>query len=66
MCCPDIEEKINLGNIWDVKSLSEIFNSKKAIRIREKLKDGSAFKMDPCKNCSSYESYKGYKGQWGS
>lgn len=65
MCCPDISEKLNLGNIKD-KSVNGLFNSDKAKKLRASLKDKSAFLKDPCLTCSSYESYKGYKHGWGS
>lgn len=66
MCCPDIGEKLNLGNIWNHDSIESIFQSPEAERVRASLKDGSAFDKDPCKTCSSYESYKGFKKEWGS
>lgn len=60
MCCVDLSEKLNVGNIKD-ESLYNIFNSLKAKSIRKSLKDKTAFDHDPCKSCSSFESYKGYK-----
>lgn len=66
MCCPDIAEKLNLGNIWDFESIEDIFNSPMAKEVRRQLIDKTAFLSDPCKNCSSYESYQGHKQQWGS
>jgi len=66
MCCPDIKEELNLGNIRDFKTMKELFNTPKAKALRRSLKSKSAFKMDPCKTCSSYESYQGFPGQWGS
>lgn len=65
MCCVDIGEKLNIGNIHE-KSIYEIFNSDKALNIRKSLKDKSAFEFDPCKTCSSFESYKNYKAPWSS
>lgn len=65
VCCPDISSKLQFGNIRD-QSIMEIFNSKKFIQLRESLLNKSAFKFDPCKNCSSHESFKGYKHPWGS
>jgi radical SAM protein with 4Fe4S-binding SPASM domain len=60
VCCVDIGEKLNVGNIHD-SSIYEIFNSIEAQKIRRSLKDKSAFLFDPCKSCSSFESYRGYK-----
>lgn len=66
MCCPDIGEKLKLGNIHDEK-LVDMFNSRMANRVRDKLLDGSAFRdIDVCKSCSSFETYKGYKANWKS
>ena len=48
-----------LGNIRE-NSLLEIFNSKKAIWLRDALKTGEAFKLSPCANCSSFETFKGF------
>lgn len=64
-CCPDIGSQIQFGNI-NQRSLSEIFNSDEAKQLRQALKSGSAFNLDPCKSCSSYESYKGFKPTWSS
>lgn len=65
VCCPDISSKIQIESISN-KSLYEIWNDFKAQSIRLKLKDGSAFKEEPCKSCPSFESYSGYKHPWGS
>jgi len=65
VCCVDLSEKLKMGNIHD-KAIYEIFNSKEAKEFRKQLKNKSAFKLDPCKTCSSWESYKGYKHPWGS
>lgn len=62
-CCPDIKNELILGNI-EKNSVREIFNAHEALRLRKNLKNGRAFKMDPCKNCSSFESYAGYKHGW--
>lgn len=64
-CCPDIEEKLCLGDIRK-NSLYEIFNSSQAISLRKSLKDKSAFESDPCLNCSSFETYAGFKPSWES
>lgn len=64
-CCPDIKQKLNLGNIRD-NTVEEIFNSRKAKSLRTRLLNGNAFKSDPCKNCSSFETFKGYKPSWDS
>lgn len=64
-CCPDISEKLQLGNA-NYQSLKSIFNSPGAKRLRKSLKNKTAFKTDPCKNCSSFESYTGYKANWNS
>jgi len=60
MCCPDIKEKLVLGNINET-SLYELFNSSKAEMVRSNLRDKKAFLCEPCKGCSSYESFKGFK-----
>lgn len=65
ICCPDINHNIHLGNIKET-SIIKAFNSKKAKKVREGLKDGTSFSLMPCKGCSSFESYKGYKGNWNS
>jgi len=65
MCCPDLRNKIVLGNIHE-KSMAELFNGALAKYWRDALKSGDAFKFDPCKNCSSFESYAGYRAPWGS
>ena len=64
-CCPDLSGKLVKHNIHDM-SLIDIFNSRHAKGLRKSLKDGSAFKQDPCKTCPSHESFKGYKHPWGS
>lgn len=65
MCCPDIGGKLIIGNI-QTDTVYEIFNSDKAREIRKSLKDKTAFKLDPCKTCSSFESYKGFSASWTS
>jgi radical SAM protein with 4Fe4S-binding SPASM domain len=64
-CCPDIGEKLCLGDIR-TQSLSEIFNGHFAKSLRRDLKSCHAFKMNPCQNCSSFETYKGFKPVWNS
>lgn len=64
-CCPDIGNKIQLGNIHK-KSMTEIFNGVAARSLRGALKSGAAFASEPCKSCSSFESFKGYKPNWKS
>lgn len=64
-CCPDISQKLKLGNIHEW-SIQQIFNSHKAKSLRGRLKTGKAFLMDPCKNCSSFETFKGYRPSWDS
>ena len=64
-CCPDVKEELEIGHIWE-QSLQSIFNSQKAQTLRSQLKDGSAFRMNPCKSCSSFETYEGYKKNWKS
>jgi len=64
-CCPGFDDKTNkplfFGNIHK-KSMSEIFNSKKAMSLRSDLKEGKAFQnYDVCKNCSSFETFEGYQ-----
>jgi len=58
-CCPDIKQELTLGNIRE-KSVLEIFNSPRAIEIREALLSSKAFEKSPCKNCSSFETFKGF------
>ena len=65
MCCPDIGSVLTVGNI-ETETLFEIFNSPKAKEIRKRLKNKTAFHLDPCKNCASFESYRGYSASWGS
>lgn len=64
-CCPDVSEQLCIGDI-SKNSLYEIFNSPEAISLRKFLKDKSAFKSDPCKNCSSFETYANYRPSWDS
>jgi len=64
-CCPSISDQLYLGNIKD-SSVKEIFNSAMARELRKDLKSGVAFKLDPCKTCSSFESYKGFRPSWNS
>jgi radical SAM protein with 4Fe4S-binding SPASM domain len=59
-CCPNIGMKINLGNVHKY-SVKEIFNNELARTLREDLKTGKAFELDPCKTCSSHESFAGYE-----
>jgi len=66
ICCPDIASSHVIGNAG-LHHISDIFNSSQAVRIRERLKDGSAFRNnEACRTCPSFESYKGYKHPWGS
>lgn len=66
MCCPDIKSDLKIGNIHD-NGLYFIYNSMRALQIRDMLKNKSAFtKLDACKNCSSHESYKGFTPSWRS
>lgn len=64
-CCPDIKEKLKIGNIHQ-NTLLEIFNSIEAKKLRKSLKDLSAFEKDPCKTCPSFETFKGYVHPWRS
>lgn len=64
-CCPDIRNEYLLGNI-NKQNIKEIFNSDVAKRLRTYLKSGSAFRLEPCKSCSSFESYKNFKPNWNS
>lgn len=64
-CCPDYRGILCFGNIKK-KSVKDLFNCKEAIELRQQLKDGTAFKKEPCKSCSSFESYKGFKPNWNS
>lgn len=62
-CCPSITDDLVIGDL-NTQSIKEVWTSKKAILLRKSLLDKSAFKTDPCKNCSSYETFKGYKAPW--
>lgn len=64
-CCPDIRQSLTIGNA-NTQSLNEIWNSPSATIFRKSLLDKSAFKSDPCKNCSSFETFKGFKRVWDS
>lgn len=64
-CCPDIAGKLIIGDATR-QTVSSIFNSHIAKKLREDLKSKKAFLSNPCLNCSSYESYKGYEGKWNS
>ena len=59
-CCPDIRQEINLGSIRDM-TISQIWNSEAALKLRKDLLSLKAFKNSPCKNCSSFETFKGYQ-----
>ncbi len=65
VCCPDIGGKIIIGNAYTM-TIKELFNSKIARKIRQDLKNKSAFNSDPCKSCSSFETFKGFKASWDS
>lgn len=66
VCCPDISSDHIIGNA-NKQNLHDIWHSNAAWKIRESLKDGSAFKdLDACRRCSSFESYEGYKHPWKS
>lgn len=60
MCCPDISGKIIIGDASKTH-IKDIFNSELARSVRRDLKTKEAFKMSPCKTCSSFESYANYK-----
>lgn len=60
-CCPAYKGDLIIGDA-NKDSLHTIFNSIIAKQLRQDLKTGKAFDLDPCKTCSSHESYKGYKG----
>ena len=63
-CCPDIEEKLCLGDI-NKESIYEIFNNQKSKILKNKLLDKTAFnQFSSCMNCSSFESYANYKPSW--
>ncbi len=64
-CCPSYRGDLIIGDA-NKDSLHTIFNSIIAKQLRKDLKTGEAFKLDPCKTCSSHESYKGFKRVWGS
>lgn len=59
-CCPSISNDLLIGDA-NQNNLKEIWNGLKARQLRNELKDGSAFLVDPCKSCSSFETFKGYK-----
>lgn len=64
-CCPDIKQELKLGNIKD-RTMSEIFNSQEAFRLRQDLLSLKAFESSPCKNCSSFETFKGFQPSFDS
>lgn len=64
-CCPDVKEELMIGDI-NKQSLVEIFRGHYAEKLRDDLRSGEAFKLDPCKGCSSFETYKGFKPKWES
>jgi radical SAM protein with 4Fe4S-binding SPASM domain len=65
MCCPDIKSKLIIGDA-NFDFIKDIWQSKKAIDIRQSLKNKTAFKKDPCLKCSSFESFGGYKAPFNS
>jgi len=64
-CCPSIRNDLIIGDL-NKQTVSEVFNSMEAKRLRQSLKDKTAFLKDPCRTCPSFESYKGYKASWTS
>lgn len=64
-CCPAIKNDLLIGDL-NKQTVSEVFNSMEAKRLRQSLKDKTAFFKDPCKTCPSFESFKGYKAPWNS
>lgn len=64
-CCPAIKNNLLIGDL-NKQTVSEVFNSIEAKRLRQSLKDKTAFFKDPCKTCPSFESFKGYKAPWNS
>jgi radical SAM protein with 4Fe4S-binding SPASM domain len=58
-CCPAFKGDLIIGDT-NKDSLYHIYNSLNAKTLRKELLNGEAFKLDPCKTCSSHESYKGY------
>lgn len=65
VCCPDIAGKLIVGDA-NKESIYDIFNSQKAKKLRENLKNKAAFTNEPCKSCPSFESWKGYKAPFNS
>ncbi len=64
-CCPDIGEILKLGDI-NTMTIKEIWNSEASKKLKQSLKNKTAFEKDPCKTCSSFESYKGFRARWNS
>lgn len=64
-CCPDIGEKLCLGDITQER-IETIFNGESARILRDMLKSKNAFLNEPCRGCSSFETFKGYKPAWNS
>jgi radical SAM protein with 4Fe4S-binding SPASM domain len=64
-CCPDVKEELMIGDI-NKQDLFEIFTSQYAEQLRDDLRSGKAFKLNPCRECSSFETYKGFKPSWNS
>lgn len=64
-CCPSIKGDLIIGD-FNKNMLYSVFNSLEAIKLRQSLKNKTAFSKEPCKSCPSFESYKPYKHPWNS
>lgn len=64
-CCPSIDGSLIIGDL-NIQSISDVWNSIGAQKLRLDLLSKEAFKSEPCKSCSSFESYKGFNPSWGS
>lgn len=64
-CCPDIRQELKLGNIKH-RHMYDIFNSITAKNLRRDLLSLEAFKLSPCKDCSSFETFAGFSPSFDS
>ncbi|MBN2289903.1 MAG: radical SAM protein [Candidatus Glassbacteria bacterium] len=56
-CCRDLTPKTLLGNVLEVDSLWEIWNSAEYVSLREALAEGEPQRIDACRECElPYES----------
>lgn len=58
-CCADWYEHYSVGKVGypNGQTLSEIWDDKPINKLRKELRNGKAFKYEPCKSCFSREAY---------